>query len=417
MTRRVLQFLQHTSIKGIPRIFKTKSRFLRTFWIICIISFLCMTVYQVVLLAHGYLEFDTVVSTTEYNIDLIGATPRKVRLPDITYCNMNPFEIDSRNIAGIPSLESYNQRVRELTECDDCTPEQLESLRELRVALQSTNGYYTHIGKKNAQNLSHTRDQFIASCTVEMISGMVPRKLDCQFIAKFELYFDFVYYNCYTLRIPRATPTDRYIGVVVVLHLNNHLDIIEQQKHLTAHYVPGQMSGAVMTFHHQNDIPVMWENGISLPSGFYVSTKLRFIRRKRLPPPYGTCTEQATQEIKCYSDCLQEQVILYCECIDYAIWDTELSRYTELYGLQPCLSLNRSKEELFEKWTCMEETRVNYTYYCQSVCPVLCEELIYDYHVSFTLRGAVITWLILSKVLRHPISRSRGLGVYCVRKV
>ena len=383
MTRRVLQFLQSTSIKGIPRIFKTKSRFLKALWITCVISFLGMTAYQVYLLVHGYLEYESVMSTTEYNVDLTGATHKKVRLPDMTFCNMNPFAVDTRKITGVPSLEVYSQRVREMTECEDCSPEQQDTMWELRVALQTTTGYYMHIGLENARRLSHTEDQFIAACTVEMLSGMDPRKLPCKYVTTVFPHFDYMYYECYTIRIPRATSTDLYTGIVVVLHLNNHLDTIEQQKYLTAHYMPGQMSGAVMAFHHQDEIPVLAEKGISLPSGFYMSTKLRFVRRQRLPHPYGMRNEDSDiQDITCYADCLQEHVMSHCNCIDYASPDIALAIYTDLLGLEPCLSLNQSREELFEKWICMEETRLNSTTYCQSMCPVLCDELIYDYAVS-----------------------------------
>ena len=199
MNRRVLQFLQSTSVKGIPRIFRTKSYFLKTLWIVSVVSFLCVTAYHVYILTLVYLEYDSVISTEEYNVDLTGTTPEAVRLPDMTFCNMNPFAVDTRSIADIPSLGSYNQRVREMTTCENCSPDDQNSSWALRMALQITSGYYMHIGEKNASRLSHTKGEFLASCTVEMLSGMDPRKLPCEFIANVVRYFDFMYYNCYTL--------------------------------------------------------------------------------------------------------------------------------------------------------------------------------------------------------------------------
>ena len=387
MNRRVLQFLQSTSVKGIPRIFRTKSYFLKTLWVVSVVSFLCVTAYHVYILTCVYFEYDSVISTEEYNVDLTGSTPEAVRLPDMTFCNMNPFAVDTRSITDIPSLGSYNQRVRDLTKCVNCSTEDQNSFWALRVALQTTSGYYMHIGEKNASRLSHSKDEFLASCTVEMLSGMDPRKLPCEFIANIVRYFDFMYYNCYTLTLPLATATDLYSGVVVVLHLNNQLDIIEQQKHLTAHYMPGQMSGTLLVLHQQNQMPVLIKDGISLPSGYFMSTKLRFIRRKRLASPYGSCAypddmDWDYQQMTCYADCLQELVFKNCGCIDYTSYNEGLELLAEA-GFTPCLSVKQDKERLLENWMCMKRTHVNYTTHCLLKCPPLCEELLYHYDVSF----------------------------------
>ena len=387
MKRRLVQFLKGSSVKGVPRIFRTKSHFLRTLWIISVISFLSIASHQAYLLTADYVEHTTIVSIKEHHVDLTGATPEAVRLPDITFCNMNPFGVDTENFSDIPSLYSYHQRVLEVTECDGCSLEKRKSLWELRVALQTTRGYYIHVGKINAQRLSHTKDQFLASCTVEMLSGMDPRKLPCEHIAIFDYYFDFMYYNCYTLRIPMATSTDLYSGVLVVLHLNNYQNVIKQQQYLNSRYMPGQMSGAVMVFHHQNQIPVLIKDSINLPSGFYMSTKLRFIRRKRLPPPYGSCKhvnemDGGYKQLACYSDCLQKQVFLECGCVDFTSYNNRAFEFAAFVGFPACLSVKRSKEWLYEKWICVKRTHVNYTTHCLFSCPSLCEELMYNHDVS-----------------------------------
>ena len=225
--RPLLQFLKNTSVKGIPRIFQTKSYFLRTIWIVSVISFLCIAAYQVYSLKCGYIERATIVSLNEYQGDLTGTKSEAVRLPDITFCNMNPFAVDTRKTADILSLESYHRWVLDVTSCGNCSLDRQNFLRELRLALHTTDGYHIQIGQRNAARISHTEDQFLASCSVEILLGMVPRILPCKGIVTVQRYFDPVYYNCYTLKIPSATPTEIYNGVIVVLHLNNYPDIIE----------------------------------------------------------------------------------------------------------------------------------------------------------------------------------------------
>ena len=183
---------------------------------------------------------------------------------------------------------------------------------------------------------------------------------------------------------------DLYSGVVVVLHLNNQLEIIEQQKHLTAHYMPGQMSGALLVLHQQNQIPVLIKDGISLPSGYFMSTKLRFVRHKRLASPYGSCAspddmDTDYQQMTCYADCLQELVFKKCGCIDYTSYNEGLDLLAEA-GFSACLSVKQDKERLLENWMCRKRTHVNYTTHCLFKCPPLCEELLYHYDVSSRLR-------------------------------
>ena len=400
--RPLLQFLKNTSVKGIPRIFRTKSYFLRTIWIVSVIIFSCIAAYQVYSLIFGYLERATIVSLNEFQGDLTGTKSETVRLPDITFCNMNPFAVDTSKTTDILSLESYHRWVLEVTECENCSQELQKSLRELRMALHTTDGYRIQIGKRNATRISHTEDQFLASCSVEILFGMVPRILPCKSIVTVQRYFNPVYYNCYIIQIPPATPTEIYNGVIVVLHLNNYLDIINQQQYLDTHYNPGQISGALMAFNPQTQDPELLKSGINLPSGFFVSAQLSLVHQKRLPHPYGKCqpVDDITgtyQQMACVSTCLQRHVMNQCGCIDYTGYHYIVFHLIEFYSnLLPCLSVNHGKKLLVDQWLCRKKTYLNHTTRCVDSCPPLCEEVIYDYDVSilhFTLGPFAVSCL------------------------
>ena len=228
---------------------------------------------------------------------------------------------------------------------------------------------------------------FLASCTMEVAEGMTAHKAPCERIATIERYIDFMYYNCYTLKIPPATPTDILLGVVVVLHLNNHHDILEQQKYLASHYMPGQMAGAVMAFHEHDQEPVLVIDGINLPPGQYMSTKLRFSLNKRMEHPYGICRRYDSKigyhQMSCYSTCLQREVYRECGCYEYASWNP-LTKDSGLDG-PPCLSIKKSKQWLHEKWRCLKKVHIRSTAIqdCKYLCPTPCEQFIYDYDVSY----------------------------------
>ena len=389
MAGRVTQFLKQTSIKGIPRIFRTKSYFLRTLWGVSVVCFLTMAAYQTFLLARGYLAYNSVISMTEYNLDYSGQSSNAVRFPDVTFCNLNPFAVNTHNVSNIHSLEYYHNRVIDRTSCDTCSEQQLKSLEELRVELLTTSGYYIHIGASKAELISHTEEELIVSCKVSMVSGMHQRRVPCEGITTVVPYQDYMYYNCYTVKLPPPTPEDLYCGLVVVLHLNNHLEMIEQQKFLTPHYIPGQMSGALMVLHEPEHLPVVIRDSISLPSGYFMSTILQFRKTNRLPSPHGDCkhgheVNAHYQQLICYSTCVQTLVLQSCACVDYTSYNDFFALVAKA-GIPACLSVKVSAERLHKNWECVKKIRLNSTAHCLSSCPIPCEELVYIHDVRLNI--------------------------------
>ena len=384
MKRQLLEFLQSTSLKGAPRIFRTKSYFLRTLWTISVISFLAMAIHQAISLVVEYNSFPLVVSINKRNLELGTAGSRDGRLPDITFCNMNPFAVNIHECTDIPSLKSYNQRVQELTECRNCSQELKTISLEIRQALQTTTGYYAHIGRKYAERLSHKKENFMASCTIEILSGMNIRRVPCESITTIDHYMDFMYYNCYTLKTPLTARTGIIWGVIMVLHLDNHPDILEQQKYFVSHHTPGQMGGALMAFHQHAQDPALMFDGINLSSGLYMTTKLRFLQTYQMSVSYSTCQNvdeaKGYNEIECYTNCFQRHVYNECGCVEYTHFNTSFDEY-----VPPCLSVNQDQDWLYGKWVCVQEIHMQTSTqnYCQELCPTPCEELTYEYDVSY----------------------------------
>ena len=384
--KRIHQFCQKTSVKGIPRILRTKSYFMRTIWTISVTCFLAIAIYLSFLLLSDYLEYRSVTSLREYNIDVSGSTSDSVRLPDITLCNMNPFSISTYNMTDVLSLEHYHKKVLSMTICDNCTAEETKKMEELRSELLTTSGYYIEIKSENARRVSHKKEGFIASCHISILSGMHPRRLPCEGIVEIHDYSDYMYYNCFTLKVSQPTSRDLYHGMILVLQLNNHRDIIEQQQFLTPHIIPGQTSGAVMLLHQQDQLPMMTRNNIHLPSGFFTSLRLRYLRKIRLPKPYGTCKNTAKmegnyQQAMCFSICVQTLILRTCGCVDFTNYNDFFGLVASM-GMSPCLSLKTNTEMLHQYWNCVQEMRLNATIQCKDTCPIPCEEMTYEYDVS-----------------------------------
>ena len=413
MTARIIQFLKQTSIKGVHRIFLTKSYFLRTLWGISVICFLSMAAYQAFLLTKGYLEYNSIISMKETFSDFTGQTGR---FPDVTFCNLNPFSVSTHNLSNIPSLGTYHDTILNKTSCSSCSTQEEDDLEELRKELLTTGGYYTTIGASKAEQISHTQEAFIVSCKVGLLSGMHPRKIPCQGIATIVPFHDCVYFNCYTIKLPPATPEDLYGAIIVVLHLNNHLEIIEQQKFLTPHFLPSQMSGALMTLHEPDNIPVIIRDAINLPSGYFTSAKLSLVQRNSLPSPYGECKHKHDlgekgvhyQQIICYSSCVRKLVLRSCGCVDLGLYrdPSDPDEYNSTIETNACLSSKLTSQKLRQNWACMKQIGLNATIPCLSSCPTPCEEVSYIKDVRYVQNDRSARW-------RHAMKTFSALLPLC----
>ena len=91
MMEKAKQFCLTTSVKGIPRAVKSKTKLIRVLWSVCVVGFLVMAFFQTAALTIEYLSHGVTTSLVEYQVDFLGHTDHSVQLPDITLCNTNPF--------------------------------------------------------------------------------------------------------------------------------------------------------------------------------------------------------------------------------------------------------------------------------------------------------------------------------------
>ena len=141
MVNKVYEFCQITSVKGIPRLLRTKSVFMRFVWTFSVIGFLCTAAFQAVLLTMEYYEYKVYTSTGEVLLDYFDQTNGVIGTPDITLCNVNPFASNSSLIRDVPTMKEYFKLAEQATECDHySTEEECITLSYIRRDMMSTSG-------------------------------------------------------------------------------------------------------------------------------------------------------------------------------------------------------------------------------------------------------------------------------------
>ena len=384
MVNKVYEFCQTTSVKGIPRLLRTKSVFMRFVWTFSVIGFLCMAAFQAILLTMEYYEYKIYTSTGEVLLEYFDQTNGEIGTPDITLCNVNPFASNSSLIRDVPTMKEYFKLAEQATECDhNATEEECITMSYIRRDILSTSGYFDYIGRHNAKRLGHTRESFLAHCDVEIEAGVHMQRIPCLTSAHIiEIQYN-ILYNCYTVRLPRNVFPDRtHGGFVVVLHLDDYNAVHNEQPLLIPHDEPGQMSG-VWLFAHERHRPLFtYFDRILLQPGHFHEIPVRMQVRTRLPPPHGRCLDTHSENysmIPCYTNCFQTRIYERCGCVN---WQNITSQWKPIENNgSSCTSLSFNKSELVRNWKCALEERQRGYRECGENCRHSCKMMLYDFKV------------------------------------
>ena len=382
-----------TSVKGIPRAVKSKSRPVRVLWSVCVIGFLACACAQTYFLTQSYLEFDATTTLSQKRIDLVGKTEYIVQLPDISICNANPFGSNTKMVHGIPTPEDFYGGVLNLTTCDNCSLSQKQKLERIREILLTPRQYAEHIGPDNVRKIGHSLESMLVDCQLIVLEGRIIQQTPCFPVTDVIYRQDLNFYNCYTLRLPTPSPSlpDKiYIGVSLVLHLDNyfqdHLIYFDKTNART------RMAGIELNLHSPKSTPLVDFDSIFLPPGFLGNLKVKYERRIQIPHPYGTCiTQPDTDSIDaprytmdhCYASCIQAHVADICSCMDINPYTDGSKNYK---NLTKCLDIGGSPEDFLLTWECVVRERHHAIMPCAK-CTSVCDYLEYNAQVDYPLTG------------------------------
>ena len=382
-----------TSVKGIPRAVKSKSRAMRILWSMSVIGFLAAACFQSYNLTSEYLEFAVTTALTEYSVELLGKTERSVQLPDISICNTNPFGSNVGMVTDTPILKEFYERVSNITFCHNCSTSQKEKVDRMRKYLLSPSVYADYIGPHNVRKVGHSLDSMLVDCQLIYIEGRVFQQKPCVPDTQFIYRYDVNFYNCYTLRIPTPSLQDRiYFGVSLVLHLDNFF--LDHLMYFDKTNVRNRMAGIELNLHRPKTMPSLDFDSVFLAPGFLGNVKFRFERRIRLPHPHGTCSDDADNTFfgdqrhsidSSFASCIQAHVADACHCRDINLY-TNVSKYYR--NLTKCFDIDRANEDLVQTWECVIRERRAAMDSCWERTQS-CDEITYNAQVSGLVKHAV----------------------------
>ena len=384
MTGNIYKFCQITSVKGIPRLLKAKSFFMRIVWAVSVSGFLCVAAIQSILLTMEYYNYKTYTYTGEVLMGFVEKNDEVVGTPDITLCNTNPFASNNILDRGFPTMEEYSRLVDQATTCDDnCTEEDCATLNYIRERMMTTSAYFDYIGRHNAKQLGHSRESFLPYCVLDMEGGVYGHRIPCQSATQIIQIQYTTFFNCYTIRLPRNEYPDKmHTGFLAVLHLDDYSAVHDEQSLLAPHDEAGQMSGVWVFVHEAGTPPRNDKNRILLQPGHFHDTPVKMALRTYLPPPYGVCLDIDGKEYdsyQCFSKCLQTRIYKRCGCLDLQNYTSQLETCAE--NGTPCLSLSIDKNKLIKNGRCSWKEKTKGSDECEIACPWRCKKMDYTLRV------------------------------------
>ena len=394
----IREFGRQTSIKGIPRLLRTKSTFMKVTWAVSILCFIAMAVWQAAELTINYMEHSSVTAIHEIPLDPNSAMFDDVVMPDLTFCNVNPFSSNFTNASDILTIEEFIHQVTEMTSCINCSETEEKSMSRLRDELITTRGYHTQIGKDNAQRISHKKEALIASCHIWLNSGTHNGNTPCDSSIIVEKHHTVPLFNCYTFKAPLHLPYRLYNGIILVFHLDNY-GINNYPHALPFSANLGYLEGMVFAIHQKGQVPNVIEVDNLLQAGVFSNYKIRLQKRIRLSKPYGECVRRGAghneyltnvtyDKVICYLYCQRALILDMCGCIDVGSYLDDLA----VSDKRPCLKLDLGQEQLLKEWRCLQIARNTSGLRCTEACPLPCEETTFQHQVDIQSTPSFISY-------------------------
>ena len=390
-----------TSVKGIPRAVKSKSRAMRILWSVCVVSFLTAACFQSYHLTEQYMAFSITTTLSEYIVEGIGPRGRNVELPDISICNTNPFGTNVDGMQDVPTVKEYYERVLNITTCNNCSSSQ--KLGMIRKYLLSRSAYSDYIGPDNVRKVGHTLESILVDCQLIHIEGRVFDPRPCFPGTNVSYRYDINFFNCYTLQLPTPLlPDNVFFGVTLVLHLDNFFQ--DHLMYFDRRNVRNRMAGIELNLHRPNTTPLMDFDSIFIPPGFIGHIQYRFEKQIRMSDPYGKCVKhmddnndnRRPSRDSCFASCIQAEVAKICNC-------TDINPYTDTYknddNFTKCFDIDRSREDMLQTWDCVIRGRRAAMERCHLECKPVCDELIHNAQVGDCIERYCLSLSILTIAL------------------
>lgn len=379
-----------TSMKGVPRIIKSKHIFLKVLWTIATLCLLGIMIVNVTVLLTQFFSNSVVTSLRAH---LMSPKEMATHFPSFTFCNIYPFASDgwSRH-PDVISYANYTELVLdELNALNNKSKYPPDDLKEVKSVLLSHEGYFQYIGPTGARKVGHTKDSFIASCKFLTVTGTHFELVDCNRTTDINSYINYGKFNCYT--IDNVNRND-ILGVIIVLyHDDFDRDSVMNDQLMYQTYGNEASSGALVQVHNRNTTTELFRS-IYLKPGMDLKILLRVVELEKLDEPFGNC--ENTSETKktiynsngqlidytweaCVLACSHKLVVDKCGCFPTK---EVMSAFPVNDSLPYCTDLKAGLPKLFNRFYCVGDTRKKYSEQCFELCPPPCSEKLTEVDLS-----------------------------------
>ncbi len=390
-----------TSAKGVGRIIKSENQWLRVMWIVAVIFLFAVTIFNVWNLVHQYLQYSTDTKITEKTIDIVRDTGT-----DVVLCNVNPYSTASLNTTvGLKS--AYLDTVSNWTRVSG------QHSRESRVLLNTIrqelmkghSGFFQDLGLQEASLLSHSWKDFVLSCHIFYLDGVMEKTTPCSFVRMgIALYQHQHFFNCFKIYGENRgkASTRPTTGMSFLLYI----DDIKESENARDSNLHSAGRGAVLAIGDSGTFVNPDTDGIEILPGYVNVIRFKPVRRIRLPKPHGECMRRKSQHIPgpgggvnesnaygnpfnlpylytedaCLGACIENYIAQTCGCQDGGQYGTML----RVFGnVSFCGATDAGREIFLDRLQCTLKWRSVFRKQCLSQCPPPCTEKLMDKSATY----------------------------------
>ena len=370
----VREFLETTSVKGVPKVVKSRNKCLGALWLAALLFGLGVAAFFLTKLFINFFSYGA-------NLQLSEEPVTAADFPDITLCNLNPFANTPFGTNDIDQLfRTVNQAWNPMLQHYYGNPnfDIFRSLPDFKEVLRPGKllEFLTENLPENGYN--ETRN-FLLFC--EWVTDI--EDYDCSGNARVQLYTtDYGY--CFTFQQPvNATNTTGFSAIL-------YLDSFSFVTHMPAFPVGlGNVftDGARIVLHPAGSQPLLKE-GLNIEAGDHTTVTVKLQRMKRLGPPYSVCEKELPINLcwpgvdigantryrreQCEDYCFQNDILSRCNCIT----GTRLSAYSMRENTSFCGK--KPSDNIVEIFEFISATIECYNSITEVACPADCTEDRYD---------------------------------------
>ncbi|PAA90410.1 hypothetical protein BOX15_Mlig007558g1 [Macrostomum lignano] len=325
-----VRYCQTTSLRGVPKIVKTKEKFLKVVWASFVLAFFLGCLTCLALIINQYLAHDVIhqpKTMRNYSVEF----------PSFTVCNTRP--LSQAGIAYIRShglmlpkeySQHYIRAIRNTARNMNGLKTELFNLtvKDALSTIFDTKGYYENMPAGIDMNqFGHALEQTILLCESTILMNSFKRSKICDSIGHWTQTYDNKFLNCYTFTAD-ANHTKSILTVRIMAFTN--------ERNLTycpdcSNFPATQVSGLRVQLHNAGNYPEVQEEGLNIKPGSL--TEIRFDTKQWMmkEPPHGRCSETVPPTLQfngtnftysyqaCKNKLLHEQIHRQCGCLDSTI--------------------------------------------------------------------------------------------------